>query len=321
MLDITGKFLGIKIAVIGDVMLDKYVSGKVERISPEADVPILTVTKERCVPGGAANAASNVAALGGLPYLLGVVGVDTAQTILENECRKREIDVFGLAHDKSRKTTEKIRIVGPHQQLLRLDYEEREEIEKETTVKLISSLNGLEGLSAIAVSDYAKGVVTRSLMNAVMDYAHNHKIPVIVDPKPRHKDFYRGAFLITPNSKEAQEMAHRKFESEEDVVYAGNQLSDRLDSHVLITRGEEGMTLFEKGNEPLTISAIKKEVSDVSGAGDTVIAALALAITSGASLPDAARIANYAAGIKVGKHGTATVSINELESILRENKE
>jgi ADP-L-glycero-D-manno-heptose 6-epimerase len=275
-----------RIVVIGDLMLDKYIFGKVERISPEAPVQIVTVEREKYVPGGAANAASNVSSLSGEVYLVGIVGNDIAKD----------------------------------QQLLRIDYENNDYIDNGMNEKIIDRINQLEGISAIIVSDYAKGTVTKELMIGLRGLANEKKIQLIVDPKPRHKLFYRDVNLITPNKKEAEEMSGIVIDSNDALEKAGKKIMDDLGCNVIITTGEKGMSIFEAGRGPVHIPTVAKEVYDVSGAGDTVIATLGLALSCGASLKDSALIANHAAGIKVGKLGTATVSKEELAVALNQDE-
>ena len=304
---------GKRILIVGDVMLDKYIFGEVERIWPEAPAPIVSVRKESFVPGGAANAASNVAAMEGCALLVGIVGNDIAKDILIKELQKRDIDVRGLVTDSAKPTIQKIRVLGQSQQLLRIDYEDSASANGAVAKQLIDAIAKWERLDCIIVSDYAKGTITEGLLKVLKDMAKSRKIPLIIDPKPQHKSWYRGCALITPNRKEAEEMAGIKLNTLEEVEQAGKKLAEELDCHVLLTRGEKGISLFEKGKQGVHIPTVAKEVYDVSGAGDTVIATLALALSSGIALRQAAVLANQAAGIKVGKIGTAPVSLKELQ--------
>lgn len=315
------EFKKKNIVVIGDLMLDKYISGKVDRISPEAPVPIVSVEKETYVPGGAANAANNVATLGGNIFLFGVLGNDNAKDIFLDVARSKSINTDGVIVAGDKQTIQKIRILGHNQQLLRIDYEERGYIESNIDEKLYSNMTNLERIDAIIVSDYAKGTITTKLIRRIIEYANKKNIFVIIDPKPKHKTFYKGCSLITPNKKEAEEMSSVNIETKQDLERAGRKLIDELDCDILITTGESGMSLFEKSKLPIHIPTVAKEVYDVSGAGDTVIATLSLALTSGASFKEAAILANHAAGIKVGKVGTAPVHLKELRENLLEAKE
>ena len=306
------RFRGKRILVIGDIMLDKYLNGDVSRISPEAPVPIVTVKNERFVPGGAANVACNIASLGGNAVMAGVIGKDEPGTLLMKELQERGIETSQVIVDRKKPTTQKVRVVAQNQQLLRVDYEDAGNICHETEMELIKSVRKeIPGVDALVVSDYAKGVITPELMKSIQS-ARNNKV-LIVDPKPTHRSLYTEVSVITPNLKEAMEMAPRE---ESSIDGMGNYLVNELKSTILITLGEKGMALFQKDGKKTEIPTHAKEVFDVSGAGDTVVAALALALSSGASVEQAAMIANYAAGVKVGKRGTASVGVEELRDAL-----
>jgi len=289
------------ILIIGDIMLDKYIFGKVDRISPEAPVQVVEVKKENYLPGGAANVANNIAALNANAFMVGIVGNDNEANILLEELNKRNINTSGIVKDAQKPTTQKVRILGQKQQLLRIDYEKKDYINKEAENNILNFIKTqINNTDAIIISDYAKGVITQDLIKEIKDIA-KEKI-IIVDPKPKHKDFYKGTTLITPNLKEAKEMT----EKEEDLI-------KELDSPILITKGEKGMSLYEKDGNITNIPTKAKEVYDVSGAGDTVVATLALALSSNTTLKQAAILANHAAGITVGKVGTSTVTIEEIK--------
>ena len=317
MKEILEKFKNQKIAVIGDLILDKYIYGKVERISPEAPVPIVTVQKESFVPGGAANVAANVASLGGKAFLLGIVGPDQFKDELINKLADSNIDCRGILIDESKRTTLKTRVIGLNQQLLRIDYEDTHYIESHAEEEFINKLKEIEDLSAIILSDYAKGTITRKLVKELKKLCSENSIPLLIDPKPKHKEWYSDSFLITPNKKEALEMSSMIIDSEEDFLKVGKKIVNELSSNVIITAGAEGMYIFEHHKAPVHIHTEAKEVYDVSGAGDTVVSTLALAISSGASISEAAQLANAAAGIKVGKSGTAVVTYAELTMNLK----
>jgi len=305
LLSIPGKFKGKNILIIGDIMLDKYIFGKVERISPEAPVQILDVQKEEFVPGGAANVANNIASLNGNALMVGIIGDDNEANILKKELKKRNINTEGIFIDNQKPTTQKVRVLGQKQQLLRIDYEKREYINKEIENKIIDFVKNKKDIQAIIVSDYAKGVITENLLNEIKSLNKT----LIVDPKPKNMKFYKDVTLVTPNIKEAKEMTKK-----EDINEIGKQLQEQLNTQILITRGKDGMSLFEK--EITNIPTKAKEVYDVSGAGDTVVATLTLALTAGASLKQAATLANHAAGITVGKLGTSTVTTDEIKESL-----
>ena len=319
LLRIIGQFKGKKILVIGDIMLDKYIWGEVSRISPEAPVQVVNVLRESYAPGGAANVANNIAALNAKAFMVGIVGNDNAKDSLISELEKREIDVEGIFTEKNKPTIQKVRVIGRSQQLLRFDYEEKGYVNADTEKNILDFILGkIDGADAVIVSDYAKGVITKNLMEKIIKISMEKNKIVIVDPKPRHKDFYKNSTLITPNHTEAHQMTNLEEEenTDNDAGKMGKRLIKELNSNVLITRGEKGMSLFEKNGEITHIPAYAKEVYDIVGAGDTSVAFLTLALASGASFKEAAIIANHAAGITVGKIGTSTVSIEELrESI------
>lgn len=312
------KFKDKNILVIGDVMLDKYIWGEVSRISPEAPVQVVEVTEESYSPGGAANVANNIVSLGATGIMVGIVGNDTTKDDLINELKKRKIDVEGLIVDESKRTIRKVRVFGKSQQLLRFDYEKRGDVSKQTEEKIIGFVKGkIKKVDAIIVSDYAKGIVTAKLMEALKQLCRENGKIIIVDPKPKHKDFYKDVTLITPNHAEAHHMSNigkdEEENTKEDIEKLGKTLLDELNSNILITRGEKGMSLFCKDGIIKHIPTFAKEVYDIIGAGDTSVAALTLALASGASYEEAAIIANHAAGITVGKVGTSTVTIDELK--------
>lgn len=298
LLNILKKFNERRIVVIGDIMLDKSINGDVLRISPEAPVQIVNIKEESYEPGGAANVASNISSLGGKVSLFGFVGKDENAKILSELLTERKIDYF---LEENSLTTLKVRVRGGNQQLLRLDYEESSPKDFGTKIKDKLEREIMKS-DLILVSDYAKGVIHPNLMNFLRSF--NKKI--IVDPKPQNCSFYTNSFLITPNEKEALEMSGNK-----NVYDAGVYLRKKLNCNVLITRGEKGMTLFS--DNETDIPTVAKEVYDVTGAGDTVIATLSLSLASGASLEEGVVLANNAAGIAVSKVGTYQVKMGELE--------
>lgn len=314
LLKIMEQFKSKSIFVIGDIMLDKYIWGEVSRISPEAPVQVVNVIKETYAPGGASNVASNVAALNSRAFMCGIAGDDEAKNILLDELNLRGINTDGIFIDKDKPTIQKIRVMGRSQQLLRVDYEKKEHVHRDIEQKIIKFLEKAIGeTDAVVISDYAKGVITPDICNKLVEMAKSKKKPVIVDPKPKHRDLYANCTIITPNSTEASEMADIE-DGDEDVLEIGQKLLKYVNSDVLVTRGEKGMSLFEKSGEVTHIPANAKEVYSIIGAGDTVVAALALALSSGATPKEAAILANISAGIKVGKIGTASVSIEEIKN-------
>jgi len=303
-----------RILVLGDVMADEYIWGTVSRISPEAPVPIVEVADESIRLGGAANVVANIRALGGQADLIGVVGADAMAERLIHEVEQLGIKSNGMVVDRSRKTTIKTRVVAGGQHVVRFDRECAEELTDEVRGKIAAVVRErLPSSDALVISDYGKGVITRQLLQEVLPPARARGVVIVVDPKINHFDLYREVTVLTPNHREAAAAWGRPIRSEADVIAAGRHLLEALGAQaVLITRGEKGMSLFEATGRVTHIPAVGIEVFDVTGAGDTVVATLALALASQASMVEAAQIANHAAGIVVGKRGTATVSVAEL---------
>ncbi len=311
---IVARFTGLPILVAGDIMLDRFIVGRVSRISPEAPVPVVQFQSEHVRLGGAANVAHNIAALGGRVALVAIVGADEAANRLRDQLSAAGIAVAGLVEEAARPTTEKVRIVTDrNQQVARIDYERDDDVDgaaEESIVGRIAQL-GREA-RALLVSDYLKGAVTRPIVEALLRIRESSGAPLIVDPKIPHLACYRGATLVTPNHHEAETATHRRIRTDEDACEAARDFRTRADcGAVLITRGEQGMWLSNAEIEG-AVPAIAREVSDVTGAGDTVAATLALALAAGATLAEAAVLANHAAGIVVGKFGPATLTIDEL---------
>ncbi len=307
-----------RIVVVGDVMLDRFLVGSVTRISPEAPVPVVRYESEYARLGGAANVAHNLAMLGARVTLIGLVGCDAAAAVVRDQLAAVDRYTDGLVADRSRRTIEKVRIVaGRNQQVARIDYEEDGDLSGEVESQVVERVASAAGdADVLLVSDYLKGVVTRRVMQALLD-ARRPGVPVIVDPKIPHLDRYRGATLITPNNHEAEIATHRVIRSDADAQGAAAELRSRTGCDgVLITRGEHGMWLSSAEVEG-AIPATAREVADVTGAGDTVIATLSLALAAGASLAEAAVLANHAAGVVVAKFGPATVTPHELLAALR----
>ena len=309
------KFPGTRTLVVGDVILDHYIWGQVSRISPEAPVPVVNVTKENLLFGGATNVVNNIHDLGGQVSVCGVIGNDDAGRQLVHMLRGQGIHTDGLIVEHNRPTTIKTRIIAHSQQVVRFDRETKNSIEKETHRQIYAYVKQrvLDGLDAIVLSDYCKGVITKDLVRDIVTLAKKHKVVVSVDPKISHFGIYSGVTVLTPNTKEASLGSKIDIDDEKSLLRAGKLLLSRLKcSAVLITRGEHGMSLFERGG--IThIPTVAREVYDVTGAGDTVISVLTLAMAAGASLGDAARLSNFAAGIVVGIVGTATVKPAELK--------
>lgn len=310
------RLAGRPILVIGDVMLDHFVIGAVDRISPEAPVPVVRYARDEYRLGGAANVANNLRALGAEVELVALAGQDAEADRLRTELARHRIGSSGLVTDRDRCTTRKTRVVTTrNQQVARIDYEADGETSGDVENALVAEIERLAPSSAaILVSDYLKGTVSRRVAAAAITAARAHGIPVTIDPKVPHADFYSGATLITPNHHEAEAVTHMRVRSDEDAAAVSRKFRDITGcENVLVTRGEHGMWLHTPAGET-ALRAEAREVSDVTGAGDTVIATMTLAMAAGASLPEAARIANRAAGIVVGKFGPATVTAEELRS-------
>ncbi|HEY6186564.1 MAG TPA: D-glycero-beta-D-manno-heptose-7-phosphate kinase [Pyrinomonadaceae bacterium] len=304
------------VVVLGDVMLDEFVWGDVTRISPEAPVPVVEVRRESAHLGGAANVLANLVALGAQAKLVGVVGDDAAGERLRARLREAspaQTDEL-IVVDRSRPSTVKTRIIAHSQTVVRADRERRAHVDAPTEDRLIRVLQGaLKEAHAFVVSDYDKGAVTPRILSEILPLAYGRGIPVLVDPKIRNFDSYRPATLITPNHHEALRQTNTEENTDEGLKRAAQLIRERLGcDSVLITRGERGMMLLEGGREPVYVETVAREVYDVTGAGDTVIATLACALAAGASMLEAAILANHAAGIVVGKVGTATASGEEL---------
>jgi D-glycero-beta-D-manno-heptose-7-phosphate kinase len=312
------NFTSASILIVGDVMLDQFVVGQVSRISPEAPVPVVEYDHDDYRVGGAANVANNVRALGGRVELVGLTGADSAGQRLRHLLGDCGIGTSGLVVDPARRTTTKLRIVTTRNlQVARIDYESDHEASGEVEHALVGQVDRLaQRADAILVSDYLKGAVTPALMARVVTAGRERGIPVLVDPKIPHITYYSGATLVTPNNHEAELATHLRIRSAEDAVAAAHGFRDRsgcLD--VLVTRGEHGMCLLQ-GQEAVHYPSTAREVADVTGAGDTVIAAVALALGAHASMRDACGIANQAAGVVVAKFGPATLSQGELLTAL-----
>jgi D-beta-D-heptose 7-phosphate kinase/D-beta-D-heptose 1-phosphate adenosyltransferase len=305
-----------RVLVVGDVMLDQNLWGQVRRISPEAPVPVVELERETAEPGGAANNAANAAAVGACAMLGGVVGDDAEGRRLRTLLGERHVDASGLVTEPGRPTTTKTRVVAHNQQVVRVDRERTSPITPESETALLRWAEGhLRGVGACIISDYAKGVVTSSLAQGVIAAARAVGVPVVVDPKGTDYARYRGAAVVTPNLHEAELAARRTARTDAELAELAAALSEELGgAALLVTRGAAGMSLFTPDVEPAHVRAEAHQVYDVTGAGDTAITFLALALAAGAPLPVAMRLANRAAGVVVGKVGTATVTLDELRA-------
>lgn len=338
--NIIKNFSKARILVIGDLILDQYIFGDVDRISPEAPVPIVRAKKRQYMPGGASNVAANIVALGAKAALAGVVGRDDPGKTLFSQLKEKKINALGVVKASGRRTILKTRVLGQKQQVVRVDWEDDSPLPGAVADKLNEYIRkNWDKFDAIIIEDYGKGVITQDLLSCLRGALSKRKI-ITVDPKEEHFDIYRTLQIssITPNRKEAEtairyikirdrenrlEIYNDKLTDDSAVDLAGSELRRYLDSDsVVITLGEQGMKLFLRDGKVERIPTFAQEVYDVSGAGDTVIAALTLALAAGAGFQDAAFIANHAAGIVVGKLGVATTTIEELlERIKRHRQE
>jgi D-glycero-beta-D-manno-heptose-7-phosphate kinase len=310
----------MSVVVLGDLMLDEFVWGEVTRISPEAPVPVVDVRRESVHLGGAANVLANLVALGARASISGVVGDDRAGERLRTELREAsstQIDEM-IVIDSGRPSTVKTRIIAHNQTVVRADRERRTPVDAPTEDRIINVLqHALRKANAFVVSDYDKGAVTPRILKAVLPLAYGRGIPVLIDPKIRNFDAYRPATLITPNHHEALRLTATEEDTDEGLKRAAQLIEERLGCDaVLITRGPGGMMLLEGRNDPVYVETAAREVYDVTGAGDTVIATLAASLAAGATMLEAAILANHAAGIVVGKIGTATATKDELTSAI-----
>jgi rfaE bifunctional protein kinase chain/domain len=311
--DLVARFAQADVLVVGDVMLDKFIVGRVTRISPEAPVPVVAFDHETWRIGGAANVAHNVASLGGRPTLVGVTGQDEAASALTQTSRAAGI-LPSLVADAGRRTTTKVRVVTDrNQQVARIDYESDGEIHGDVEQRILAAVQQhAPRAGAIVISDYLKGCVTERVAAAVIAGAAAAGVPVLVDPKVPHLDYYARTTIVTPNHHETETATHRRVRTHEEARDAARALRDRVGCHnVLMTRGDQGMWLLGEAIEGY-LPAVAREVADVTGAGDTVIATLALALAAGATLVEAVRLSNEAAGLVVAKFGPAVVTADEL---------
>lgn len=307
------KFDDVKILVVGDIMLDEYTFGDVRRVSPEAPVPVVWVTEDKPTLGGAGNVVNNLVALGAEVALIGVIGQDYNSGRVMSMLDGLGVDRAGVLTDSDRPTTTKTRIVSSNQQLIRVDREVRTELSRGDANQLVKYIEAnRDSFDAVILSDYNKGVLTTYFTKKVIKAMPDKFIAV--DPAGHSYLKYKGASIVTPNHLEAEYAANIFINCDKNLRIAGERLTKYV-KNALITRGKEGMVLFEDEKEPHYVSTKAKEVYDVSGAGDTVIAVLTLAAASCFSLKEAAELANIAAGIAVGKAGTATVSLEEMEYV------
>jgi D-beta-D-heptose 7-phosphate kinase/D-beta-D-heptose 1-phosphate adenosyltransferase len=317
-MSILDNFANVKVLVVGDIMLDRYWWGSVKRISPEAPVPVVELQKSTFAPGGAANVAANIAGLGATAHLVGVIGTDHDADTLVDLLGKVNVSADSLVRVANRPTSVKTRVIAHSQQVVRVDQETTAEFSDEDHESIWKSIAAvLPQINAVIVSDYAKGLLSPSLLWRLIDTARSHGKMVLIDPKGKNYSRYAGASLITPNRREAAEACNLNEDMPDLVPIAGNQLLNELDlAMTLITQGEDGMTLFQKGKEPLHLSTAAKETYDVTGAGDTVIACLGVALGAGLDFVAAARVANLAAGLVVEQVGTTAITLQMLTTVI-----
>ncbi len=323
-LELLGRFGKTRVLVVGDLMVDHFIWGRVERISPEAPVPVVEVAKESLLLGGSGNVLNNILSIGGQASIAALIGRDLMGSWLTRILKDMQVDVGGLVSEKGRPTTVKTRIVAHHQQMVRFDRESKRKIAPADIRRILDHVDSIKNdIRAIVISDYNKGMVSERLLAGIREIAFENSIPLCVDPKQHDFSLYRGVDVITPNHHEAaralglERVNGGDAKSELNLWRETASLLEKLDiKAMLITRGEEGMSLIERDGSCIHIPAFAKEVFDVTGAGDTVIGVFALSLAAGAAFREAAALANHAAGIVVGKIGTATVSREELERVL-----
>ncbi len=313
--NMTGK----RIIVVGDVMIDHYIHGKVNRISPEAPVPLLDMKNEEYRLGGAANVALNIKTMGSTPILIGVYGEDDGQIIMNDLLNAEDICSGYLVIDEQRMTTLKTRIVAGQQQIVRIDREQRNDINTEVEYKVISKFQEcITDCDAVIIEDYNKGLLTESVIKAVLEIAKENNKPVTVDPKYKNFFLYKDATVFKPNLVELKNNMNLTAGTDDEFLQAGSELRERLNAeNVMVTRGEKGLTVFKSDSSTHSIPSYARDVFDVSGAGDTVISSLTLALAGGATIEVAAEIANYAAGVVCGKIGTSSTKPSEILEYIR----
>lgn len=315
LLKIVERYKNKHILVVGDLMLDHFMSGSIERISPEASVPVVLIQQESFRPGGAGLTTSIIAALGGKVTLLGVVGDDSCAQQLFYEFKKRHIDISNIIVEKNFKTTQKIRVLSRNQHIARVDRDNEKPIDRKTEEQIIQLAHKhIQSIDCLVVSDYAKGLVNKSMAHALVSLAHEYKKPVIVDTKPQHLSYFRYATLLTPNYKEAKE-----FTALEGLEKMGNEIQKRLHCNVLITKDLAGMILFQD-REITYFPAKAKHVSNIAGAGDAVVATIALSLAGKSTLKDAAEIANNLATMIIEKPPMARITLHALRGRLLAEK-
>jgi rfaE bifunctional protein kinase chain/domain len=314
------KFVGKRVAVIGDMMLDCYFWGEVRRVSPEAPVPVVEIDNEFYRFGGAANVALNIIKLGGVPVPIGVIGFDNYGTIFTSLIRESGIDHEGILIDENRPTTAKTRVIAQNQHVVRIDKESKQYINNQVGEELYLYLKDqIKSLDAIILEDYNKGVLTPDLIEKIIALANENKVIVTVDPKFNNFFRYKDVTVFKPNRKEAEDVLGIKIRTTEDISAAGKELMKRLNpDYLLLTLGEEGIAVFQDGKEERRMPTKARKVADVSGAGDTVISTLTLALAAGANISEASFLANYAGGIVCEEVGIVPIDRDKLFNKVQE---
>ena len=323
LLKLKKNFKGKRIAVIGDMMLDIYFWGDVKRISPEAPVPVLEVEEEFFRFGGAANCALNIAKLSGIPEPVGVIGYDNFGTVFNSLLTEQNISHHGIFEDDTRPTTAKTRVIADNQHVVRIDKESKDTIGKNIQTKIIDYVSSIiKNLDGIILQDYNKGVLTSSLIPQIIELANRNKILITVDPKFHNFYEYKNVTVFKPNRKEAEDILGMKIKTNADVSFAGNTLLTKLNAkNILLTLGEGGIAVFEKGKAEKQMPTKARKVADVSGAGDTVISTLTMALAAGANIYEASYLANYAGGIVCEEVGIVPIEMDKLfDTVQKENK-
>ena len=311
---ILSSFDGKNVLIIGDFMLDEYVWGSVKRISPEAPVPVVNVEKRTYMAGGAGNTASNIASLGGHAKIAGVIGDDHQGEQLCNKMEELGVAINGLVKETGQSTITKTRIIANKQHVVRVDVEKRRELDQHVQSSIINYIDSeIAGVQSVIISDYGKQVITKQVSEHAIKAAKKHNIPVIVDPKGNDYQKYKGATVITPNILETEYALNIEISDEDELINAGKKLNEFINgTAILITRGSDGMSLFVREGTMMHIPAVARNLYDVTGAGDTVVSTIAMALSTGASLEDSVYLANQAAGLAVEKLGTTAIKRSEL---------
>jgi len=311
-------FKNVTALVIGDLMIDEYLWGSVDRISPEAPVPVVCVEKQSHTLGGAGNVIHNLVAMGAKVLAIGTAGTGKAGQMIFEKLESLGIETDGIVSEPQRPTTRKTRVIASNQQVLRIDKEIKRNINADTLERLVKIIKGkISQVNLIILSDYDKGLLTKDLIAQTVKLAKKHNVIILADPKSLDFSKYEHVSILTPNKKEASLATNMDIKSEKDLFAAGNKIMDKVKlERLIITCGKDGMVLFENGKDPYIIESKARQIFDVSGAGDTAISFLGLGLAIGANFKDSAIIANTAAGIVVAKIGTATVSIDELRKAL-----